>query len=152
MKDSSPDSDLTCSTRLALGRITMPSTVTTSLADYAFLNCQSITSVDLRSATSIGNDAFADCPSLTSVDLGSVTTIGTSAFADCPSLASVDLRSVTTIGSDAFRYCPALDSITYIRTSVASNNDDLVLVDSYGNVVNNGPATITRNDGGFLTL
>ena len=73
------------------------------------------------------------------------------AFADCPSLTSIDLGSVTTIGDDAFSGYPLLTSVTYTRTSVASDDDDLVLVDSSGNVVRDGPATITKNDGGFLT-
>ena len=99
----------------------------------------------------INVNAFYNCPSLISIDLGSATTIGNNAFQYCPSLTSIDLGSVTTIGSDAFRYCPSLTSITYNRTSIASSPNDLVLVNSVGNVVDNGSATITRNDGGFLT-
>ena len=104
-----------------------------------------------NSVTSLGGSAFRYCSSLTFVDLRSVTTIGDYAFYNCSLLASVDLGSATSIGNGAFSGCPSLNSVTYNRISVASADDDLVIVDSAGNVVDSGPTTITKNDGGFLT-
>ena len=56
--------------------------------------------------TSIGNYAFQNCTSLTSVTIpNSVTSIGDSAFYYCTSLASVTIsEGVTSIGIDAFPY------------------------------------------------
>ena len=58
------------------------------------------------SVTSIGNYAFEDCSSLTSVTIpNSVTSIGDKAFYDCSSLTSVTIpNSVTSIGYEAFWY------------------------------------------------
>ena len=60
----------------------------TSIGDYAFYLCRSLTSVTIsNSVTSIGNRAFYDCSGLTSVLIpNSVTSIGESAFSDVPNI------------------------------------------------------------------
>ena len=65
------------------------------------------------SVTTIGDFAFYDCYSLTSVTIpDSVTTIGVAAFDSCSSLTSITIPdSVTTIGGSAFRYCYSLTSV-----------------------------------------
>ncbi len=86
----------------------------TSIGDYAFSDCESITSVDIRNdVTTIGNYAFWCCHSLTSVDIpDSVTNIGDSAFAGCDSLSSVSIpSSVTSIGYYAFSDCSRLKNV-----------------------------------------
>ncbi len=94
----------------------------TSIGDYAFYECSSLTSVTIgNSVTSIGSSAFRDCSLLTSVTIGnSVTSIGSSAFLSCDSLEIVVIgNSVTSIGSYAFYGCSSLESIT-IPNSVTS--------------------------------
>ena len=61
----------------------------TSIGDYAFAYCDSLTSFTIpNSVTSIGDYAFAYCVSLTSVTIGnSVTSIGDGAFEDCSALS-----------------------------------------------------------------
>lgn len=68
----------------------------------------------LNSVTSIGDYAFSDCSSLTSVEIpNSVTTIGQYAFECCSNLTSVTIpNSVTHIGYYAFSECSNLTSIT----------------------------------------
>ena len=105
----------------SLTSITIPNSVT-SIGDYAFLNCRSLTSVTIpNSVTSIGDYAFYDCESLTSVTIpDSVTSIGDSTFSYCRSLTSVKIPdSVTSIGNEAFCYCVSLTSVT-IPDSVIS--------------------------------
>ena len=87
----------------------------TSIGDYAFNQCRSLTSVTIpNSVTSIDNNAFTRCNLLTSVTIGnSVTSIGFYAFTYCSSLTSVTIpNSVTSIGVSAFFGCSALTSVT----------------------------------------
>lgn len=89
----------------------------TSISDYAFRNCYSLTSVIFEEGsqlTSIGNDAFYGCKSITSISIPeSVTSIGNHAFSSCASLKSVVIPDgVISIGDDAFYGCISLTSIT----------------------------------------
>ena len=105
----------------SLTSIAIPNSVT-SIGDDVFYNCESLTSVTIHnSVTSIGSRAFTSCESLTSVTIGnSVTSIGYGAFWDCSSLTSITIpNSVTSIGSYAFASCSSLTSIT-IPNSVTS--------------------------------
>ena len=97
----------------------------TTIGDWAFSDCSSLTSVTIPdSVTRIGNDAFSDCSSLTSVTISdSVTTIGMQAFSFCSSLTSVMIPdSVTIFGQGAFQNCYSLTSIT-IPNSVTKISD-----------------------------
>ena len=102
--------------------VVIPETVTyqgttysvTSIGDWAFSDCSSLTSVTIpNSVISIGYAAFAYCSSLTSVTIpNSVTSIGDYAFYDCSSLTSVTIpNSVTSIGTGAFYGCSSLTSV-----------------------------------------
>lgn len=105
------------------GEVTIPETVTyngttysvTSIGNYAFELCTSITSITIpNSVTSIGKYAFDDCTSLTSITIpNSVTSIGDNAFEDCSSFTSITIpNSVTSIGEGTFFICSSLTSIT----------------------------------------
>jgi hypothetical protein len=87
----------------------------TSIGEYAFLNCSSLTSITIsNSITGIEDFAFWYCTNLTSITLpNSVTSIGDMAFWHCDGLTSVTIpNSVTSIGHGAFRDCHSLTSIT----------------------------------------
>ena len=108
----------------SLTSVVIPDSVT-SIGEWAFYNCDSLTSIVIPdSVTSIGDFAFCDCTSLTSVVIGdSVTTIGDYAFYWCTSLTSVVIPdSVTTIGNYAFFECSSLATIV-IPDSVTSIGD-----------------------------
>ena len=108
----------------SLTSVTIPNSVTT-IKEYAFSDCTSLTSVTIpNSVTTIGDNAFNGCTSLTSVTIGnSVTTIGKEVFRDCSSLTSVTIgNSVTTIGKEVFRDCSSLTSVT-IPNSVTTIDD-----------------------------
>ena len=97
----------------SLTSIEIPSGVT-SIGDGAFAYCTSLTSIEIPSGvTSIRDYAFDNCTSLTSIEIPSgVTSIGNSAFKNCTSLASIEIpSSVTSIGNEAFAYCTNLTSI-----------------------------------------
>lgn len=71
-------------------KTTIPNSVT-SIGDYAFSDCSSLTSVEIpNSVTSIGDYAFECCSNLTSVTIpNSVTYIGYYAFSECSNLTSI---------------------------------------------------------------
>ena len=98
-----------------------------SLGDYAFLNCQSFTSVTVpNSVTSIGEGVFAGCHSLESINIpNSVTEIGAIAFSECFALTSVIIpNSVTRIGGYAFSGCSSLTSVD-IPNSITKISDGI---------------------------
>ena len=117
------------------GDIVIPESITfenskysvTSIEDYAFWGCSSLTSVTIpNSVTSIGESAFEDCSSLTSVTIpNSVTSIGQSTFCDCSSLTSVTIpNSVTSIGECAFAYCENIENVYCYAEEVPSTDFD----------------------------
>ncbi len=101
----------------------------TSIGDFAFHDCSSLTSITIpEGVTSIGDYAFHDCSSLTSITIPEgVTSIGEWAFSGCTSLTSITIpEGVTSIGVNAFRGCSSLTSIT-IPEGVTSIEDEAFL-------------------------
>lgn len=87
----------------------------TSIGNYAFCRCRSVTSVVIPSSVmNIGSWTFYTCYSLTSVVIPSgVTSIDVSTFQNCYSLTSVTIPDgVTSIWSRAFNCCYSLTSVT----------------------------------------
>lgn len=86
----------------------------TTVCDYAFYGCSSLTSIILPDfITAIGIGSFCSCSSLTSILLSdSITAIGKGSFSGCSSLTSIILpNSITTIGDHDFYNCSSLTSI-----------------------------------------
>ncbi len=94
----------------------------TSIGNYAFKDCNAITSVTIAdSVTSIGKYAFADCSSIKMISFGSgLRTIGESAFENCIGLQTLRIPDgVTSLGRKAFYRCDGLRSLT-VPKSVTS--------------------------------
>lgn len=107
----------------SLTSITIPSGVT-HIGEYVCDSCFFLTSINISSSvTSIGDGAFRQCPSLKTVTFGDnsqLETIGHIAFYNCNVLTSIEIpSSVTYIGEQAFYNCNALTSIE-IPSSVAN--------------------------------
>ena len=105
----------------------IPNSVT-SIGEWAFSYCSSLTSVTIpNSVTSIGNNAFDGCSGLSSVTIpNSVTSIGGCAFGGCSNLSTVisyieapfELDYVFMgIADNATLYVPAGTKATYQATS-----------------------------------
>ena len=100
--------------------------------------------------TSIEDYAFNNCSSLTSIELpNTVTTIGSHAFFRCSGLISIEIpNSVTYIGGNAFQYCTSLttvklpDSLTYLDAYAFSDDSSL-------NSINIPNSITTLNRGTF---
>ncbi|MBO7476350.1 MAG: leucine-rich repeat domain-containing protein [Salinivirgaceae bacterium] len=97
-----------------------------NLGDFAFSNCESLSSVTIpNSVSSIGEAAFYTCSSLTSIIIPEgVTSIDYLSFNRCYNLKSASFpNTLTNIGSYTFACCDSLKSITipeYVST-VGSN-------------------------------
>ena len=117
----------------------IPNSVT-SIGQYAFSECNSLTSLTIpNSVISLGQYAFWGCSSLTSMTIpNSVTSIETGAFLDCSSLASITIPpSVTSIGDKIFRGCSRLASIVVEagNTVYDSRNDCNAIVETASNTL-----------------
>lgn len=90
----------------------------TSIANYAFSECN-LTSVTIPGCvTSIGDRAFATCDNLESVTIqNGVTSIGEEAFCECDLTSVTVPASVTLIGRYAFRWNSNFESITILNGS-----------------------------------
>ena len=97
----------------------------TSIGDYAFYNCTSLTSITIPdSVTSIGYCAFNTCSKLTSITIpDSVTSIGNYAFKGCSNLSNITLsNNITSIGISVFEGCSNLSNIT-LSNNITSIGD-----------------------------
>ncbi|MCW4127763.1 leucine-rich repeat protein [Prevotella copri] len=118
----------------SLSEIVIPSSFT-SIGDYAFSSCRSLSEIVIPSSvTSIGKGAFSCCDSLSEIVIpSSVTSIGDRAFYGCCSLSEIVIpSSVTSIGDRAFYGCCSLSEIV-IPSSVTSIGDRAFLGCSFPN-------------------
>jgi hypothetical protein len=110
-----------------LGTLVVNATSLTTIGNYAFANCTSLSSVDLTKAaklTTIGNYAF-QYASMTGITLpAKVNTINTYAFANT-GLVSIDIpKAVKSMGTYVFYKCADLKTATfeaYTATSGAAS-------------------------------
>ena len=103
----------------------IPSSVT-SIGDWAFLGCRSLSRIIIPSSvTSIGKSAFSSCDSLSEIVIpSSVTSIGDSAFWGCYSLSEIVIpSSVTSIGDRAFSFCSSLKYISIPKSVICLNGN-----------------------------
>jgi hypothetical protein len=111
-----------------------------SIGDYAFYDCDLITSIEIPSSiTSIGSYAFSNCNSLTSIEIpDSVASVGDYAFYGCDALTSMEIpKNVESIGNYALSYCASIANI-----NVRSDNANYKSID--GNLYSKDGATLIQ--------
>ena len=131
---------------LASSNVTIQEGIT-SIGDYAFYNCSSLTSIELpNSLISIGESAFRSCRSLTSLELpNSLTSIGFQAFSVCSSLTNIEIpSSVRSISRSAFGNCGLL------QITVASENRYYSSLE--GSLYNKAQTELLRGAGRVSTI
>ncbi len=89
-----------------------------SVAKSLFIDNAQVTSVNLTTATNVSNYAFYNCQDITSVVLGdSVEGVGRYAFYNCNNLQSVIIfSSVLSVGENALYNANSLQSVHYVGT------------------------------------
>ena len=92
-------------------------------AKNLYINNNLVTEINITTATKISDYAFYNCNSLTSVTIGnSVTNIGISAFYGCSNLISIAIgKNVKSIHNDAFNEC----------NNIIKNENGIRYVDSW---------------------
>lgn len=108
----------------AITMVIFPDTIT-SIGDFAFMDCSSLTAVylNLSDIASLGEGAFKKCSKLISISLSrtSITTLKEFTFAECNALASVELPdTLTTIEGYAFYHNKGLASLDLSKTGITS--------------------------------
>jgi hypothetical protein len=104
----------------ALTTVSFPAAV--SIGFDAFSGCDGLTTVSLPTATSIGDAAFYNCDALITISFPAATSIGTDAFNGCDDLETVSLPEATSIGTYAFSGCAALDEVDLFAATSIGNN------------------------------
>lgn len=109
----------------------------TSIGDYAFRHCVSMTSIELPdTVTRIGNYAFDGCYSWKEVDLTGITSIGTKAFAGCGFEYVHITESVAEMGVQVFYDCGSVQAYS------VSTGSALYFADEQGALFNNQTKTM----------
>lgn len=98
----------------------------TRIGDYAFYNCQQLSSVQMAASVSaIGTNAFYNCSGLTSIDLpAGLRTMGTAAFSRCTGLTEISRwGELTAIPRFAFNECTSLKKLPDLTESITVIDD-----------------------------
>ncbi|MCH5272527.1 MAG: leucine-rich repeat protein [Lachnospiraceae bacterium] len=125
----------------------------TAVTDYAFYECNNMTSVTLPNGLeTIGDYAFAQCANMESVNLPEgLKTIGEYAFEKCSQLKNIDIpETVETIKKFAFESAVGItemkipDSVNVIEEGIFSDMVNLQRVRLSGNITNIPDHTFMR--------
>ena len=94
----------------------------TTIGDYAFYSCKSLTAANFPNVTTIGSYAFYSCTSLTTVSFPKVTSLKDNIFRSCWSLKSINLPLVTSISHWMFNHCTALTTASFPKVTTIGSN------------------------------
>lgn len=104
-----------------------------SIGDYAFADCQYITSVKFpETLRKIGTGAFESCTSLYNINFPSkLNEIGDYSFRNCKALSNVEIpENINKIGLSAFSSCDSLESITIMNPDCEINDTKEAIINT----------------------
>lgn len=90
----------------------------TTVGEYAFYSCASLTEVDLPNCTNLYMRSFNYCTNLKKVNIPSVTTIDSEAFFMCKALEIIDFPSCSIIAASSFGNCQKLKAVVLRKSDV----------------------------------
>ena len=96
--------------------------IVTSVGQFAFSSCQTLTSVSLPEVNWVAECAFEGCNALQTVEIPKLSSVGGSAFDNCSALPSIEIPEATTIAGYAFRGCESLKSISLPNATTIIHN------------------------------
>lgn len=96
--------------------------IVTSVGQFAFSSCQTLTSVSLPEVNWVAECAFECCNALQAVEIPKLSSVGGSAFDNCSALPSIEIPEATTIAGYAFRGCESLKSISLPNAATIIHN------------------------------
>lgn len=114
--DATPLSCSDCNEEYDKSRITSLTSTTQAnckyMDDFAFLDCNNLTTVDMPTIQSIGMYCFNQCDNLKTVKLNNMTEIQSYAFMSCSRLNRIEMKNVDTIENcqRIFRKCNTNDN------------------------------------------
>ena len=127
-----------------LARVSMASVST--VGEYAFRGCTSLTEVSLANAKYINAAAFMNCVNMSEVYLPKVFALGSSAFQYCSALSVISLPKVQGISANAFKSCTHLMSVYLLL------NEQTVTFANFSNAFSDTPITNSTYTGSFGSI
>ncbi|MDR1907826.1 MAG: leucine-rich repeat domain-containing protein [Holosporales bacterium] len=114
----------------------------TSVCDFAFQGCNSLTSASLK-ITTVGDRMFGGCSSLTSVTLPNATSVRSCTFEYCSSLISLTLNITAT----SWRMCYDCSSLKTITLPLLTSTEELAFYGCTGLISLTVPLLTVANTG-----
>lgn len=117
-----------------------------------FLNCKSLTNIDLTQATTNGGietvwgSGFNGCDKVTSIKLGNkIGVVHENAFSNCTSAETIDLGTATQLDNQAFCNDTKLKTLT-VNTATAPTTPDVLKIETGTDTQGNPTKTEVVND------
>ena len=93
-----------------------------SISEYAFQNCTKLTTVSFPACENIGKYAFCVCYALSSANFPACKSLDNNAFDHCSKLTTANFPACNNISSGAFKYCAALTTVSFPVCRSIGNN------------------------------
>jgi hypothetical protein len=115
-----------------LSDLTLPWNQITTLGDYTFSSCNSLTgTIQFENVTTVGDFCFYSCNSLTTLNFHNLISAGIFSFSSCGSIDSFYLPLLTTAGDYCFSYSTSNTPNSFDAPLLTSAGDSCFFGDSF---------------------